>query len=59
LIPDEVTEFSFNSHTLPSLIMALGLTQPLTKMGTGIFLGGKEWLMHKADNLTVTCQPTV
>jgi hypothetical protein len=23
------------------------------------FLGSKEWMAHKADNLTVTCEPNV
>jgi hypothetical protein len=38
--------------------MALGSTQPLTEMTTGIFLGGKERPTRKADNLTAICEPT-
>jgi hypothetical protein len=34
--------------------MTLGLTQPLTEMSKGI-----GQLVHKADNLTAICEPTV
>jgi hypothetical protein len=40
--------------------MALGSTQPLTEMSTGIFLGVKGGLpARKADNLTAICEPIV
>jgi hypothetical protein len=39
--------------------VALGSTQPLTEMSTRNLPGGKEWLAHKADNLTTICKRTV
>jgi hypothetical protein len=57
-IPDEFTGF-FNSPNPSGRIMALGLTQPLKEMSTGIFLGGKERPARKADNLTIVCEPAV
>jgi hypothetical protein len=39
--------------------MALELTQPLTKMSTRICPGDKGQAVHKADNLTAICVPTV
>jgi hypothetical protein len=39
--------------------MALGLTQPLTKMSTTNLPGSKGWPAHKAHNLTAICEPTV
>jgi hypothetical protein len=39
--------------------MALGITQPLMKMSTGIFLGVKGRSARKAENLTAICQPIV
>jgi hypothetical protein len=39
--------------------MALGSTQPQTKIGTRNILGDKEWLARKADNLTAICEPIV
>jgi hypothetical protein len=38
--------------------MALGSTQPLTEMNTRNLPWGKGLLARKADNLTITCQPT-
>jgi hypothetical protein len=40
--------------------MALGSTQPLTKMSTRKIFGGK-WLLpaRKAENLTAICEPVV
>jgi hypothetical protein len=38
--------------------MALGSTQPLTEMGTGILKknpGGKGWPARRADNLATIC----
>jgi hypothetical protein len=40
-----------------SLTMALGLTQPLTEMGTRKILGCKGRPARKADNLTAICEP--
>jgi hypothetical protein len=39
--------------------MAVGSTQPLTEISTGIFLGRKERPARKADNFTAICEPTV
>jgi hypothetical protein len=39
--------------------MALGFTQPLTKMSTRNLPGGKGWLARNADNLTAICEPIV
>jgi hypothetical protein len=39
--------------------VALGLTQPLTEMGTMNLTGGKGRTARKADNLTAICEPTV
>jgi hypothetical protein len=39
--------------------MALGSTQPLTEIVSGIFLGVKGWPARKADNLTAICEQTV
>jgi hypothetical protein len=57
-IPDEVIGF-FNLPNSSSLIMVLGLTEPLTEMSTRNFPRGKGWLAHKADNLTAICEPIV
>jgi hypothetical protein len=40
-------------------VMALGSTQPPTDMSTKNLLGGKGWLVRKADNLTALREPTV
>jgi hypothetical protein len=53
-VPDKVDFFNPSNHT-----MALGLTQPLTEMSTGIFLGGKKRPARRADNLTAICEPIV
>jgi hypothetical protein len=59
LIHDQVIRFFFNLP-IPSIrIMALGLTQPLTKMSTRNLPGGKGRPVHKADNLTAICEPIV
>jgi hypothetical protein len=39
--------------------MAVGLTQPLTEMGTRNLRVDKEWLAPKADNFTVTSEHIV
>jgi hypothetical protein len=37
--------------------MALGSSQSLTEMSTGIFMGAKDsWAVHKANNLTAICE---
>jgi hypothetical protein len=55
--PDEVDFFSLPNSS--SRTVALGSTQPVTEMSVGIFLVGKGWLVHKADNLTAICDPIV
>jgi hypothetical protein len=42
-----------------SITMALGLTQPLTEMSTRNLPGSKERPVHKVDNFTAICEPTV
>jgi hypothetical protein len=49
----------FNWSNPSSRTVALGLTQPLTEVSTGIFLKGKEQPERGADNLTAICEPTV
>jgi hypothetical protein len=39
--------------------MVLGSTQPPTEMGTRNLPGSKRQPVHKADNLTAICEPTV
>jgi hypothetical protein len=39
--------------------MALGSTQPLTKMIPEMFLWGKERPARKVDKLTAICEPMV
>jgi hypothetical protein len=39
--------------------MALGSTQPLTKMSTRNLPGGKGGPAREADNLTAICEPNV
>jgi hypothetical protein len=56
-IPDVIWFFNWPnpySHT-----MALGSTQPLTEMSTRNLPGSKGRPVHKADNLTAVCEPTV
>jgi hypothetical protein len=38
--------------------MTLVWSQPLTEMSTRNLPGGKDWLVHKADNLTAICEQT-
>jgi hypothetical protein len=53
-------DFFFNLPNPSSRTMALGLTQPLTEITIpGIFLGSKERLACKADNLAAICEPIV
>jgi hypothetical protein len=54
-VPDEVDFFHLpnpSSHTV-----ALGLTQPLTKISTRNFPGGKKRPARRAGNLTAICEP--
>jgi hypothetical protein len=44
---------------LPAALWPLGSTQHLTEMSTRNVSGGKGRPAPKADNLTVTCEPTV
>jgi hypothetical protein len=53
-----VDEVDFFNLLNPSRCdMALGSTQPLTKLVLGIFLRSKVRLARKADNLTAICEP--
>jgi hypothetical protein len=56
-IPDYVTGF-LNWPNPSSCTMALGSTQPLTKMSTRNLLGGKGRPARKAE-LTAICDPIV
>jgi hypothetical protein len=49
----------FNWPNPSSLTMALGSTQTLTEMSTGIFLGVKGRPARKADNLTAIYESIV
>jgi hypothetical protein len=55
--PDEV-EF-FNVPNPSGRTIALGSTQPLTKMSTKNLTGGKGRPARKDDKLTAICEPTV
>jgi hypothetical protein len=57
-IPDEATGF-FNWPNPSRSTMAPGPTQPLTEMSTRNLPRGKGWPVHKADNLTAICEPTL
>jgi hypothetical protein len=56
-VPDEV-DFS-NLPNPSNRTMALGSTQPLTKMSTRNFPGGKKRPAHRADNFTAIYQPNI
>jgi hypothetical protein len=58
LIPDEVIAF-FSWFKLSRCIMALGSTQPLTKISTRNLPEGKGRPTRKADNITAICEPIV
>jgi hypothetical protein len=49
----------FISPNPSSRTMALSSTQSLPEMSTRNLLGGKGRPAHKADNLTVICEPIV
>jgi hypothetical protein len=56
-VPDEVEFFNLpnpSSHT-----MALGSTQPLTKMSTRNLFGGKKRPARRAENLAAIYEPNV
>jgi hypothetical protein len=52
--PDEVTKFFFMPNP-SSLIMALGLTHPLTEVSIRNTAGGQGRPEHKADKFTDIC----
>jgi hypothetical protein len=54
---DEVNFFNLPNHS--SCTMALGSTQPLTKMSTRNFPGGKKRPARRADNLAAIREPNV
>jgi hypothetical protein len=54
--PNQAIEFLFNLPNPPIRAMALGFTQPLTKMNSRRFLWGKERPTHKAGKLTTICE---
>jgi hypothetical protein len=56
-IPIRLIFFSLPNPS--SRTMALGSTRPLTEMSTRNLPGGKERPAHKADKLTVICEPIV
>jgi hypothetical protein len=49
----------FNLPNPSSRTMALGATQPLTKMSITNLAGGKKWPARRADNLAVICEPNI
>jgi hypothetical protein len=49
----------FNLPAPSSRTMALGSTQPLTKMSTRNLSGGKKQPAHRANNLASLCKPNV
>jgi hypothetical protein len=53
-VPDEM-------HFFPIylIIPAVGLTQPLTEMGTRNIPGGKKRPARRAENLVAICEPIV
>jgi hypothetical protein len=57
LVPDEVDFFNLPNPS--SRTMALGSTQPLTKMSTRNLPGGKMWPARRADNLAAICEPNI
>jgi hypothetical protein len=57
-IPDETIEFFYLPNP-SNRTMALGLSPPVTEMGTRNILGDKAWPVGKADILTIMREPTV
>jgi hypothetical protein len=56
-VPDEVDFFNLPNPS--SRTMALGSTQPPTKMSTRNLPGGKRRPARRADNLAAICEPNV
>jgi hypothetical protein len=56
-VPVEVDFFNLPDPS--SRTMALGSTQPLTKMSTRNLPGGRKWPACRADNLAAICEPNV
>jgi hypothetical protein len=56
-VPDEVDFFKLPNPS--SRTMALGSTQPLTKMSTRKLPGGKKRPARRADNLAAIYEPNV
>jgi hypothetical protein len=56
-VPDEVDFLNLPNPS--SRTMALGSTQPLTKMSTRKLPGGKKCPARRADNLAAICEPNV
>jgi hypothetical protein len=56
-VPDEVDFFNLRNPSRRT--MALGSTQPLTKMSTRNLPGGKKRPARRADNLAAICVPNV
>jgi hypothetical protein len=56
-VPDEVDFFNLPNPS--SRTMALGSTQPLTKVITRNLPGGKKRLACRAENLATICEPNV
>jgi hypothetical protein len=52
-VPDEVNFFNLRNSS--SRTMALGSTQPLTKMSTRNLPWGKKWPASRADKLAAIC----
>jgi hypothetical protein len=55
--PMRSSDFFNSNHS--SHTMALGSTHPLTEMSIRNIPGTKGQLVHKADNFTAICEPTV
>jgi hypothetical protein len=56
-VPDEVDFFNLPNPS--SSTVALGSTQPLTKVSTRNLPGGKKGSARRADNLAAICEPNV
>jgi hypothetical protein len=56
-VPDEVDFFNLPNPS--SRTMALGSTQPLTKISTRNLPEGKKRPAHRVDNLAAICEPNV
>jgi hypothetical protein len=61
---EDACRYTFSSCVIPNpyliyFTMALGSSQRLTEISTGMFLGGKGRPARKADNLIAICEPIV